>query len=62
MAQSGSGNWACRRGDEGNGTSAPVTLDESDIELPDMLTDLQDKTQLTRRSIVRILTEQRPAR
>ena len=27
-----------------------------DIELPDLLTDLQDKTQLTRRSIARILT------
>jgi type III restriction enzyme len=38
-------------------TSAPVTLDESDIELPDILTDLQDKTQLTRRSIHRILVE-----
>ncbi|MBU4401075.1 MAG: restriction endonuclease subunit R, partial [Planctomycetes bacterium] len=37
-------------------TSAPVVLDESDIELPDLLTDLQDKTQLTRRSLVRILT------
>jgi type III restriction enzyme len=32
-----------------------VTLDEGDIELPDILTDLQDKTQLTRRSIHRIL-------
>lgn len=38
-------------------TSAPVTLDEYDIELPDILTDLQDKTQLTRRSIHRILVE-----
>jgi len=38
-------------------TSAPVTLEEADIELPDILTDLQDKTQLTRRSICRILTE-----
>ena len=38
-------------------TSAPVTLDEGDIELPDILTDLQDKTQLTRRSIRRILVE-----
>jgi type III restriction enzyme len=37
--------------------SAPVTLDEDDIELPDILTDLQDKTQLTRRSIHRILVE-----
>ncbi len=38
-------------------TSAPVTLDEGDIELPDVLTDLQNKTQLTRRSIYRILVE-----
>jgi len=37
--------------------SAPVILDEQDIELPDLLTDLQDKTQMTRRSIVRILKE-----
>jgi type III restriction enzyme len=36
-------------------TSAPVVLEERDIELPDVLTDLQDKTQLTRRSIHRIL-------
>ena len=40
-------------------TSAPVNLDEGDIELPDLLTDLQDKTQLTRRSIHRILTGSR---
>ena len=38
-------------------TSAPVTLDEGDTELPDILTDLQDKTQLTRRSIHRILVD-----
>lgn len=38
-------------------SAAPVVLDEGDIELPDVLTDLQDKTQLTRRSIARILTE-----
>ena len=37
--------------------SAPVTLDEGDIELPDILTDIQDKTQLTRRSIHRILVD-----
>jgi type III restriction enzyme len=37
--------------------SLPVILDESDIPLPDLLTDLQDKTQLTRRSIVRILID-----
>jgi type III restriction enzyme len=36
--------------------AAPVTLEETDIELPDLLTDLQDKTQLTRRSIAGILT------
>lgn len=34
-----------------------VTLDESNIELPDILTDLQDRTQLTRRTLVRVLTE-----
>lgn len=38
-------------------TSAPVVLDERDIELPDLLTDLQDRTQLTRKSIARILTD-----
>jgi type III restriction enzyme len=37
--------------------SASVALDESDIELPDILTDLQDKTSLTRRSIYRILVD-----
>ncbi len=36
--------------------SAPIILEEMDIELPDVLTDLQDKTQLTRRSIARVLT------
>ena len=41
----------------GTVTSAPATLDEGDIELPDILTDLQDKTQLTRRSIHRILVD-----
>ena len=33
-----------------------VNLDEADIELPDLLTDLQDRTQLTRRTIASILT------
>jgi len=37
--------------------AATIVLDEGDIELPDLLTELQDRTQLTRRSIVRILTE-----
>ncbi len=36
--------------------AAPITIEETDIELPDLLTDLQDKTHLTRRSLVRILT------
>ena len=34
---------------------SPVGLNESDIELPDVLTELQDRTQLTRRSIYQIL-------
>lgn len=37
--------------------SAPTVLNEGDIELPDILTELQDKTHLTRKSIARILTE-----
>ena len=36
--------------------AATVTLDETDIELPDLLTDLQNRTQLTRRSLIAILT------
>ena len=32
-------------------------MKKTDIELPDLLTDLQDKTQLTRRSLVRMLTD-----
>ena len=39
--------------------AATVTLDEADIELPDLLTDLQDRTHLTRRSIARILSGSR---
>ena len=37
--------------------AATVVLDETDIELPDVLTELKDRTQLTRRSIQRILCE-----
>lgn len=37
--------------------AATVILDETDIELPDLLTDLQDRTQLTRRTIQRILAD-----
>ena len=35
--------------------AAPIIIEESGIELPDILTDLQDKTQLIRRNLVRIL-------
>jgi type III restriction enzyme len=35
--------------------AATIVLDETDIELPDVLTDLQDRTQLTRRTIHRVL-------
>ena len=38
-------------------TSGFTSINVTDIELPDLLTDLQDKTQLTRRSLVKILTE-----
>jgi type III restriction enzyme len=38
-------------------TTTPITLDEKDLELPDLLTELQDKTKLTRRSLLRILRE-----
>jgi len=36
-----------------------TTINETDIELPDLLTDLQDKTHLTRRSLVEILKQSR---
>lgn len=39
------------------GNSGPIAVEEADIEVPDVLTDLQDKTQLTRKSIVHILKE-----
>jgi type III restriction enzyme len=41
---------------EETAVAAPIVIEETDIELPDLLTDLQDKTQLTRRGIVRVLT------
>lgn len=37
--------------------AATILLDEGDIELPDLLTDLQDRTQLTRRTIQRVLND-----
>ena len=39
--------------------AATVVLDEANIDLPDVLTQLQDRTQLTRRSIQRILSGSR---
>ena len=36
--------------------AASVILDEGDIELPDLLTQLQDQTQLTRRTIYRVVS------
>lgn len=38
-------------------SSNPIVLEEQNIELPDLLTELQDRTQLTRKSLVRILIE-----
>jgi type III restriction enzyme len=38
------------------GGAASVVLDEGDIELPDLLTQLQDLTQLTRRTIYRVVS------
>lgn len=34
-----------------------IVLDETEIELPDLLTELQDRTQLTRRTIYRVLVD-----
>ncbi len=39
------------------GASAPVVLNDSVVELPDILTELQNRTQLTRRTIQRVLSE-----
>ena len=39
--------------------SGYTTINETNIELPDLLTDLQDKTHLTRRSLVEILRQSR---
>lgn len=39
------------------GSARTIILNESDIVLPDLLTDLQERTHLTRRSLVRILKE-----
>lgn len=47
----GKGGVSAKDGRQG----AFTTINEDDIELPDIITDLQDKTQLTRSSIVDIL-------
>ena len=39
------------------GTAAPVALDGASVESPDPLTELQGRTQLTRRSVYRILED-----
>ncbi|HMS72220.1 MAG TPA: hypothetical protein PKB03_04230, partial [Baekduia sp.] len=39
------------------GGAGTIVLDPGDLPLPDVLTDLQDRTQLTRRSILRIVLE-----
>ena len=51
----GQGGVEAKEHDKNSGTI--VTIEEGDIVLPDVLTDLQDRTQLTRKSLVRILTE-----
>lgn len=51
----GQGGVQAKERDKDSGTI--VTIEEGDIALPDVLTDLQDRTQLTRKSLVRILTE-----
>ena len=43
--------------EQGRNSESVVTIDEGDIALPDILTDLQDRTQLTRKSLVKILTD-----
>ncbi|QGM96247.1 type III restriction-modification system endonuclease [Methylocystis parvus] len=51
----GQGGVEAKERDQNSGTI--VTIEEGDIVLPDVLTDLQDRTQLTRKSLVQILTE-----
>jgi type III restriction enzyme len=51
----GKGGVEATERDQNSGTI--VAIEEGDIALPDVLTDLQDRTQLTRKSLVRILTE-----
>ena len=39
------------------GGASIVSLDQTEVELPDLLTELQDRTQLTRRTIHRVLVD-----
>ncbi len=50
IEESGVQGWLLEAG-------APVSLRSDDVELPDLLTELQNRTQLTRRSIARILSD-----
>ena len=47
---------------EETGASAYTIIHDDDLVLPDIITDLQDRTRLTRKSIVRILRESRRLR
>ncbi len=51
----GQGGVSAKERDKDSGTT--VTMEEGDIVLPDILTDLQDRTQLTRKSIAKILID-----
>lgn len=51
----GQGGVEAKEREKDSGTI--VTIEEGDIALPDVLTDLQDRTQLTRKSLVRILID-----
>lgn len=54
-AEIGIGKFGVEATEVGGATT--VVLDEAGIELPDLLTDLQDRTHLTRRTLVKILIE-----
>ncbi|MCL1618313.1 type III restriction-modification system endonuclease [Ralstonia pseudosolanacearum] len=54
-AEIGIGKFGIEATEVGGATT--VVLDEAGIELPDLLTDLQDRTHLTRRTLVKILIE-----
>jgi type III restriction enzyme len=51
------GRGGVEAAEPGKDSGTIVTIEDGDFALPDVLTDLQDRTQLTRKSLVRILTE-----